>query len=776
MTTETNDASNLKTLNASGKPPESRIGSAFSAYSILDRLIKADNQRSNLRGKVQGLIDGNQPYLAEDLKRYGQGHRSNFNTREAEAIRDSRKASYYELMMGVANYADIFVESGTPEEQKYGPIISAGFHDLLNSWNGFLLNMLLHQDQMITWGIGHCFFPDPIDFRFEAVRIGSFLVPERTKASIDKIPLAVVRSSMEVYELFSYVKDEETEKFAQESGWNTAMIKKILARQATSTSKDTHQTGEWESLQAELKSNQFSMSYSKDDNSIKVSRIFCVEYDGSVSMFIISEMLEDNEVKQGESDTDRFLYRKISKFKSLDQTVQLFFAGIGEGTYHSIKGLGAKVYALCVTNNRLINTLVDSAMLASTVLVQGGANAATAEQSGVIRIGPLSRLPDGYTVVDAKFRPDLDAASGVSGIISGILNRNIGRNRPDIMDTDKVSEQTVMNAKMRAYDEARLETADVHLYYMYLDGLYKEVLRRVLSEEYTKFDGGYDLVMKFRKYCKDQGVPSKFMNPDMLKIKANRAIGYGSPVMRSIITAEILGISGQLKERGKENALNDYILTRVGPEKLSRYVDEVDTNLIQSTAHVIAGLESNDHAEGVQTDVGVDDPHVIHLIVHFGKVMPRIQEFGQTKDMNIAISLQTYLAAELPHMAQHIDNLKGDTARTTEYKTALDKFTQLAGFFQELSKQVSEFQKQKLAEQQQRIDEIQSTAESTENVELRAKLAKIAADTKVALIHEQNQQALREMKTNHGMMLKERMISEKLRLMNEEANQKGANQ
>jgi len=93
----------------------------------------------------------------------------------------------------------------------YEQTIAEEFTTLLREWDGFLLNTLLHQQEMIQWGMSNVFWQDSIDWRFKALRAGKFLVPAETPASIGEFEMFTVRSSYRANELFAYVRDDAAE-------------------------------------------------------------------------------------------------------------------------------------------------------------------------------------------------------------------------------------------------------------------------------------------------------------------------------------------------------------------------------------------------------------------------------------------------------------------------------------------------------------------------------------------------------------------------------------
>lgn len=771
----TGDA-DTETISKAGEAPKSRLSKASSAYNILKKLITRDETRSQKRAIIQGQIDGNAPYNSEELRRLGQAHRSNVNFREAEAARDARKTSYYELLMEVDSLVEVKLRPEVRNDENpvdVGEIIADEFTNMLIEWPGFWYNMLLHQQQMITWGIGNCYWENEIDWRFKAARAGAFLVPDETKSTRDDLDVLAIRHKYKVHELFAFIKDDETEEKSRDQGWNTQLIKELIIKSVnTGMNRDKWGLGTWESHQQMIKDNDLEYTYSETKR-IPVSNMLVEEFDGTISHFIISEEEEYNKADRGSDTPGDFLFKKIGRYGNWSQAVCLFFADIGDGTYHSIRGLGAKIFAHCVLSDRLMNTTVDGALTSATILVEPS-NEGQRERVRMVRIGPISVMPSGYNVIPhTSFQPNLEGLIGIKALLDANLNRNVGLQRPKVTETEKTpTEKTVGELHMKATAEAKLEKGDINMYYIQWDLLYQEVARRALNSSLTTADPGYKSAKKFIDACVKRGVSKELLKAKLLKFTAKRAIGYGSPVMKSLITADILSVSPYFDERGKDNAVRDYVAARAGQHGVNRYKPAQDRNKIPSSEHSIASLENNDLREGSNVIVGVDQLHVIHLLVHMQPLVQAADAFlkGQVSDSE---RLFQYFDIAMKHCAMHLDYLVDDPARKNEYAMFRKQFAELTRIHSTLQAQVGKMAKDREKQMQERAEVIRRAQENVQGDELKVELAKIEADLQLRVLKEQNNNAIRQAKAEHGMQIKEALALQDLKLKAAQAAQAG---
>jgi len=758
-----------------GEQVASRIQSVASALKMAKQLIYGDKQRSLNRARVQGQINGNPPYDKSKLKRLGQGHRANLNFRDAEAFKDRRKTSFYELLLEVEHLVNVRIRdrNGTNDDlDEYGSIIAEEFTRMVFDWDGFLVNILLHMDELVVHGVNTLYWPDEYDWRFKTTRMGQFLLPENTEPTADGISYCVIRSSFKVDELYKRVETVAEENRSRVAGWDIDMIKKAIWKAvmgSTVQDGDEFQLGAWENVQQKIKENDLVFS-STQKQEILIDHILVKEHDGKVSHFIILE--SDTEDKTLKKPT-AFLFKKQRRFKSFKNFVVITMTSIGEGTYHTIRGLGTKVFGHCQLNDRVKNTVVDGGMTAATLLLQSP-NEAAKQKARVTSLGPVTLLPSGFTVIQQQFNPNLGGLINVIGMLDSGLKGNIGIQRPDVTpEPGSRPPMTIGDAKNKEYREAKLEKTDINMYYATIDKLWNETIRRALSPKYTTSDHGYQSAKAFKDACEERGVPKMYLNAEKLIVRATRAIGLGSAALRAITAEDILGASEYYDEIGKQNALRDYVAVKAGYVNVERYAGRRNRNRLPTSEHTIASLENNDHRRGEQTIVGQDEPHVIHLLVHLDPLMSAAQQWMQGDNSQPAEQIVVYFETALRHSAQHLDYLANDESRVNETAGFMQQFDELMKVFSVMQKQANSESKtrQREAERQQKV--VQEAETAVQSDELKAQLAKIGADFKLHAMKEQGLQQVREQKAQHSMIVKERLAQQKMRLAEEESVRKG---
>lgn len=776
----------LATLNAEGKAPLTRLADAYRAWEVYKKMRDADMPRSEKRAGMQGLVDGNPPWTEGDQTRVGQGWRSNMNPREAEAIREGRKAAYHALIEKADAYIDIGIKPAVlkdyPQYQDesskdFGEIIAEEHQRLMKRWPDFLFEMFQHQEQMIMWAAGNCYFPDEWDWRFKSARVGQLLIPDGSQCKLSDFELIAIRSSYRVHELYDRIRTPAKRAASKEAGWDTDLIQRILQEAVSmQMATDRYQVGDWESWQQRYQNAEFYWDYSVAP-SIQNIHLLYKEFDGKITHSIICENETYNKIGDPERAKEElgakhkgqdggFLFRKLGRYESWQNCLCLFFSNFGNGTYHSLRGLAAKIYAICWENMKLLNGTLDAAKLLNTVMLQPN-NQAHKTAMAISKYGAWAIVESGFNMIQqTAFRPDLTGAIGVKNLMDGILDRNIGMVRPNISETDPTGRdaQTIQAIKGHLYKEAKLEDQEVCLYYFQLTALWNEQLRRLLNSKLRKEDPGGEEAFEFRESCKARGVPEEWLKYENLEVEARSVIGPTSPMLRSLILGENLSRSAYFDERGKRNALRDATTALVGARHADRYVVKSSRNDIPSQEKSFASMENAILQTGAQVIVGADQNHVEHNMVHFAPLLAAVQMFQQQGGKIDAVKAAQMFRMLLSHLAGHLDYLKGDPAHVKEFKDQYATFTELENVFKLLEKKSQAIQKQQQDAAQAHAEAVQEALSRSTDPKAAALMEKVRMDAAIKADKAEKDAALKEYRTNAEQARKDMMTEHNIEM------------
>ena len=634
---DTIDTLNLGSLDEKGKPVETRLKDVKSALGIYTTLRTADEKSALNRARIDSMFDGAAPYNSSSLAISGQGLKTNLNFGDAQRLLDVALSAYVDLYSSLERLVEVRGTQGEASEIKPAEeIVAEELTHLMRNWPEFHSAYLRLCTTFIKHGVAVSYFDSPDDWKFRVGGFTDILIPRQTPASEDSIDVAIGRRNYLLHELFAYIKNPEA---AAKVGWNVEEVKRVIQKNVRTNNNTLY--NDFEALQQELKNNDI---YTGIENpSVSVLHFWVKEMDGSVSHYICAE--------DGPKD---FLYKKVSRYEKAEQAYVMFTYGVGSnGTYHSIRGLGQRIFAHVQTSNRLRCQQIDGAMLASAVMIQPETQRSLDELQFTY-YGAYAVLSPNVKIVE-KAIPNLGTA--VQPALQD-LTQQLQLNTDTISTYGPQQGSPYRNQMQIVADmdvTTRLSGASLNLFYASWNRLLREVVRRVVTTK--KPDKA---IKDFFERCEAKGVPKEFIKTlDVARTKAVRSIGNGSHANRMVALKELQGISGQFDDVGRRNLTRDIVSTRVGHDLADRYVP-AETEKRPTVDLKIAFFENQQLGAGAQVPVVGNELHGTHLEVHVPALNQLIEQLntGEADPMQALPAVQAFYE----HVSQTVQLAAGDPA------------------------------------------------------------------------------------------------------------------
>lgn len=701
----------LKGLDpTTGEAPCTRVVDVDAARSIYLALKKADEGSSRNRALIDGMFNGAPPFNANDLKEVGQGDRTNLDFGEAAALKEQALAGYYDLTNSVDKVARVRTSYGTSEQAaEWSEVISEEFHHTLKEWSEFEFNHQRLSDMFVSHGVAVSYFEDEVDWRYRVTGFNEFRIPRGTRANESEIEVATVDREYRADELYSFIRDPQV---AEQLGWDVITVREALKRACASDT--TTSLGDWERLEVELKNNDIMWGTAKS-KVVKVVHMWVKEFCGCVSHLIFLQ----EPLPTGPGATkEAFLFRNERRFESSTQCWVTFCYGVGNGTYHGIRGLGFKIYPHIQVLNRLRCGMVDGALLSSSLIVQPSDSSTRAlDDLTLTYYGPYALFPPGLKIVE-KAVPNLQ--QNIIPVISDMaaqMQNNTGSYQTRAVGADGAA-RTAYEVRAQLQKEATLSSASINLFYHPWKRLLNETYRRLARRGYAANEPGGRDAVEFRKRCLKRGVPEEAIYR-VRSVEPVRAIGYGSPQMRMAAVDETMSIFGSLDEMGRINLLRDRIAARFGQEVVDRYLPPPNTNLRPPLDYKIAVLENATMSSGSPIPTSPGENHFIHAGTHL-QALDELDSATAQGNNDPAQAVQAY-EMFLPHLESHLEALSSDLVRKDEVALMRQRHQQLSASYErlrdELAAQMENQRKAQLAEMER-----QETAMRAEYAAMQKKL------------------------------------------------------
>lgn len=725
-----------------GSAPTKRITDVDAARQIYDECVLDAEPIARVRARIRGLVDGNPPYDPAELRRMGQGWRTNFNAREAEAIIDTNSAALWEMQHDTFVAARFFAvdpeNAYSPENGlDYGDILSQEYTRVLKAWDEWPVYTDLTIHDAMESGMGAMMWPDAHGVLPKWYNISNFTFPKKATCNISDLDFFFLRDEIPLHRLFRVTESEDK---AGKEGWNVGAVKQYLVQEfamgsnpGTSNMEDEFRMSGWEAVQQMIK-NYDSGVQRRQFEGVKVVHMFVreVDKDGGITHLIfteddVSSYSGDNKFRNDMNDemsfASNFLFEKPREYEAMSQALWWVLYSYGDGFINSVKGLGHRITPHCEVSNRLICSTFDSGMLSSSLLVKPTTPIDFSKVS-ILRVGPFTYLPENMEAVQTSYNPRVDGLIMLRDMSSSILNNNTGvfkaRSENPLAGESQKTARQVMAEESK---EARFEKNQAAFFYGQWDYFHREMFRRLCSDKSVSLmasDKERAIAEDFRARCEARGVPLELLSTDLWEVRAERAIGLGAPGMRLDVTQQMLSIKGMMPEANQIHAIREFVAARVGAQHVDRFVPLQPKSIFASDAASIATLENNDFNEGAYVPVGSDQLHAIHLPIHFSPLVQIMETMGETPEKIDVREVYKIMTIALPHIEQHLsfmsqDHLPEDQARAAKFQEFQELNSKLREFMGRLEGVIKKINQAERKQQEQQQQEMQMLAEAADN-------------------------------------------------------------
>lgn len=712
----------LEIVQEDGTIPKKRLSDAITARSILNELVERDSESGAQRAEMMAIIDGAPPYTEADLKKVGNRDRSNVNWGGARARINDALSPYFELIASPETIVNARVlEGDVIQRQEWAGIIAEEVHRTVMGWGGnkagFIHNEIFCAQNMVIHGIGAVHWETRTDFRYKALKRRNIFASRSAPSDITEITELFVRDTMSASKLYGYIRDKSV---ARAVGWDHDSVMSVLKRHH----RDRDRFPNHEELEELFQNN--SMRWDRvDARPVPVVHCYIVEYSGMVSHMIACE-----------DGDEGFLYAGYEEFDAIHQTLWMCFAGVGNGDFYSVRGLGTDAAQFGRAQNFLKNSLIDNSIAGST-LWWTAASPEDIAKVAAIQVAHGRVLPEAFKPQQISTGAAINSTLTVSQALSMDEANQTGAYRAQSLAPRGV-ERTATEVESEVGDRGRLTSVKVEHYLAQKDIHWKEVYRRLALIPIARGDAGYPQARLFRERCEQRGVPREIMN--QVEITAARSVGNGSASDRRVRYNRMSGMMHMMPEGKRDVFARDFIASEGGSrEWADRYGPDPIAN-VPGIDQSIAILENNSFATGgMQDPFSMDNKHAIHLPAHYEyaqALMQQVQEGGAAPS-----AIAPILGKLWAHMSSHAKAMSQDPTRIEEAKN----WETAVGGLNNAMKQI-----ERMAEQEQEMQSDQQRPEPEllkAQAEIQIMQQKATVENQIAVQKAQQEMALKDAQT-----------------------------
>jgi len=537
-----------------------------------------------------------------------------------------------------------------------------------------------------------------------------------------------------VSELYNPIRDADR---AKSIGWNPTAVLEACGRAMPESSATANASMDWELMQQELRNHDlYHMSRS---STVQIAHIFVKEFTNKVSHLIIEE--RDGR-SSGEQPDGVFLYKKIGRFDSFRQVVCPMFYDIGDGTWHSIKGLAIKLCPFIEIKNRLNCSVVDNAFINMSVLVRP-TNSQAATNAAIMHLGPLSILPPNVEIQQWGLTGRMEEGLAVENALTRKLESNLGQYRKPLLK-EQGNPATATQVTYDAAKEAALGKGAVNRFYVQMDMLLEQMFKRAVNPNLCSDNKGQnDCAMEFQRRCIDAGVPkAKMQKPKF--IRATRNIGNGSIFLRQQTVLQTAQFVPMLNEAGRQAWLDDAIAVMAGTEAVARWNPKQELSQQLQDEAAYAMMENAVLNMGAPVRWTNSQNNAVHAATHLKAAGDAVNSLNPQNNggRGDAAQVLSFLDMAGPHIALHLEKMRVDPTQGRLLKL-------FEGQFQELAKITDQLKKGAQQAMQQRQKQAAQMRERQQQVMTNGQLDRIELESKLSNQRLKTQEGLRQKEEKH---------------------------
>lgn len=633
----------------SGTLPKSRLEDAAHAHSIYKGFKQDDRESAIQRTKIQAMFNGERPFSQAARERAGQSALCNLNFGESDAMKEDALSSYVDLYNSEESLIRLETRFGEPAQRgEWAEIIAREYTRMLKGWPAHFQRFMLNADYFVAHGVSVCYFPDDLDWRWDVARFGEFQIARETRATESEIEIAFLERKLNLAQLNSFIRNTQA---ATKAGWNIKQVKKAMLEHHAG-SRGTESEFSPESFAEAMKSND--LFHAHRSKAVKIVHCWVKNFDGSVGHGIF---LQDKAEKE-------WLYWNPNKFDRMTNAFIIYTFGVGDGYYHSIRGLGYKIFYQDNAANRMLSNALDGVNLRNSLIVQPGDENDLDKLVNMVQIGPMAVLAPGLKVQDPKFSSG-DAAMQMVQQMRSFMRSKTNQYNPQNALPEGGPEKSRAEIVARLQEGARLSDSAKGLFYEPDTRHHRETFRRVMRRNYPESQAGGKEVQKMRQRLTEQGVPLEALFAvDLDSIRSVRSVGSGSPAAKELAMRQIMNLSGGYEETGRKQALLDataaalngdyetarkYVAPPPAPASAGQVTDAMMENILLAQGHEIPVVEGQ--------------LHLTHANIHLQK----LQELEEgVKNGVEPMEVAEEMAMIQIHGTDHVERLSNDPSSTED--------------------------------------------------------------------------------------------------------------
>lgn len=795
----------------SAAPARKRFTDPQAIYDLYDQMKIDDQKDADRRTKIKTAYEGGLPYDPAQLKAKGLAYMTNLSFHSLKGTIEARCDSITKLTTDTCNLVELATRTdGTagPDDDRVGEIVAEAFSAALRSEGHTIPSLATMRRETDLYGIGPITWPDDISYYPLALERGQLKFRGDGPAVSSDHDLFMFESELPAAYVFMLL---DNEKFAEESGWDIHVLKRLVIEVFSQHSEKDNDTSSANGLSASettlmhFKTNAFYERHQFDRFSVLHVYVREMQAPRKVTHIIVPG--RDGKEK-------KFLYYKENAYDTMDNCLVWLPASVAERYARAVRGIATGLVPTERTSDRLTCAMIDAAFRALRLTLKQTSPGINPPVS-LSEVGGTNIIAAG---LDVESNPSaaqtLAQVAQVRGMIGQIgVNGIAGTDNSPLPIGAKTFEGGNQMSKAEAEIQERRRLArDENLFNSCVavhDKIFRECFRRFMNlvNGPEPIASEYPEVVKFIADCEAKGVTKAMLKevPNRFIVNMCRDLALGADGMYRLLGETLTATAGNIDEAGRKTITHDMYRLKFGRRAADRYCPLVSRDQTASDQSSFATLENTFLKELKPVQVGRDQWHWSHIPIH-AQVLQEVQqtiqqglaeaqsaaaqggEVQQNQQGELAPQvdnpemLAQVLESTSMHIQEHLKYGEGQLGMKAAAEQVRELLKGLAPTLKALNLAIATQRRVREAEEEKRQRELEELQKQASEAEMQKALAKVQADKEVGLAKVQADkevglakvQADREL--DQGRITNERdHLSGKLGIETEAARAKAAN-
>lgn len=647
--------------------------------NIVYYLREADLPRATNRALINSLFNGDTPWTETEAD--SNGVNTNVNFLDPARIAHGARNTLNNAVLKPGNFFKISVpDAPAHKASTWGRELTKLINRPMKKSKAYRETLRATFAQTVLHGAGPALFDSSDKWCPDPIGIEELLIPARVRASFDNLEYFAVYREYTPSKLFKKTHGKYVDK-----GWNKKMVNTILKKYkddfGTPSNGDITQFPE---KVEEAIGKDLAFFENEAVPQIKMWEFYFKD-DESVEEKWYKRIILDSE-EESEMAGD-FLYKSDRVVgNSVDEILHVLFAdgaNVAPFKYHSVRGIGWLLYAVCHLQNRLMCKVTDSAF-EQLMWYFRVSNPEDRERLKMIDLHTMGILPEGLDFVKAqdRYTPNPTFISQALAMNNQKMAESSSQFKAEI-DNGTSKEMTAQEVMARMQSANALVGSTLNFTASQMEFQFREICRRFCNKKSSDKD-----VKEFQKQAKKAGIPEEYIDSDKWEIEPEMVLGAGNKTLEIAQAKELLGIRPLLDPEAQREVDHMFVEAVTDNPKLAE-------RFVPTQKHISPTIQQAQLAAGalllglpVSVAQGLNRIDYIEAqLVSLGSVIERIVKTGNMTDIKEVYGLKNLAT----HISQNIGILaqdRAETQRVKKYGDALGEFVNLIkGFEQRLMEQ-----------------------------------------------------------------------------------------